>query len=188
MADAYVKCLMSNTFNGIKADSIPADTDYFSTFNYYQTIGSVATGITIASCAVIIIMSLCFKFYSEWAEQIVLSKSLFVLAFGVCLYISFHSDGKCSLGLSVATTSVMFGDLLWTMLILGRLVYTSNRPFQQKTFLNSIFGDWLFVFALMSAFGTSMRYWYTRGTTASGWLQCAFLTPLYKPFVRFVLM
>jgi hypothetical protein len=169
LAPAYFNCLrtLSNTPT--------SQADLFKVFRGFQSTGNWATAITVACCALILLVSVCFKFYNQWAEQIILSKAVFLLGFGACLLVSFHNDGLCDLGLSVATTSAMFGDLLWTMFLVGKLVYTANRPFQHKSFANSIAGTWFFVCSLTLILGVGLRFVYRRGVTGSGYLQCASL-------------
>ncbi len=169
LAPAFFDCL------SLLSGTTTPHSNLFQEFRNYQSTGNWATAITVACCVVILLVSVCFKFYSQWAEQIILSKAVFLLGFSACLLVSFHNDGDCDLGLSVATTSAMFGDLLWTIFLVGKLVYTANRPFQHKTLANSIVGTWFFVCSLTSVLGVGLRFMYQRGVTGSGYLQCASL-------------
>jgi hypothetical protein len=142
-AKAYFDCRASYPLNATdKPHYIPIDFDAIKVFESYQSLGRAFSGITIACCAIIFLVSLYCKFYSQWAEQIILSKTLFVFGFGVCLLKSFNTDGNCDLETSVATITLIFGDILWTCSLLLKLVYTVNRPFQQASILTGIMGYW----------------------------------------------
>ncbi len=139
LAPAYFSCRNSGTLQNI---SYPADSDMFKVFESYQSLGRACSGITIACCAIIFLVSLYCKFYSQWAEQIILSKTLFVFGFGVCLLKSFHTDGECKIETSVATITLIFGDILWTSVLVFKLVKDVYRPFQQASILTGILINW----------------------------------------------
>jgi hypothetical protein len=57
---------------------------------------------------------------------------------------------------SVATASLMFGDILWTVLLLGKLASTAVRPFQQSSFVKSILLYWIIVCVVVALFAYAM--------------------------------
>ena len=141
LAPAYFSCRNSSTLQNISPPD-SADSDMFEVFESYQSLGRACSGITIACCAIIFLVSLYCKFYSQWAEQIILSKTLFVFGFGVCLLKSFNTDGNCDLGTSIATITLIFGDILWTSVLVFKLAKDVYRPFQQASILTGIMGYW----------------------------------------------
>jgi hypothetical protein len=114
------------------------------------------------------------KFYSQWAEQIILSKALFVFGFGVCLLTSFDDD-QCTLETSIATLSLILGDILWTCVLLVKLVYTAKRPFEQASLLTGIIGNWAIVVAICSVYAVAIHFALSDGVTTvsagAGYLQ-----------------
>jgi hypothetical protein len=141
MTPAYFDCRNSYTLGSRPS---PPDLDVWAEFKYYQYLGTVLSATTVACCTAVFLISLYCKFYSQWAEQIILSKTLFVFGFGICLLTSFQGS-ECTLKTSVATLSLIFGDILWTCVLLWKLVYTVKRPFQQASHVTGIVGNWAFV-------------------------------------------
>ena len=143
-AKAYFDCRASYPLNATDPyPYIPPDGfDAIEVFESYQSLGRAYSGITIACCAIIFLVSFCCKFYSQWAEQIILSKTLFVFGFGVCLLQSFHTNGNCEFETSVATITLIVGDMLWMCSLLLKLVYTVYRPFKQASILTGILINW----------------------------------------------
>jgi hypothetical protein len=166
MAPAFFNCQKNYTGQISNINS----TELTNAAEMYLNLGGTLSAITIACSLVVVLISLWMNFYRQWAEQIILSKALFVLAFGACLNHSF-TQKTCSFELSVATTSFMFGDILWTILLLGRLVYTANRPFQQPSFITGVAGNWLFVLIVTLVLGTGLRMYMPRGQSGSGYMQ-----------------
>jgi hypothetical protein len=141
LAPAYFSCRNSSTLQNISPPE-PDDSNMFKVFESYQSLGRACSGISIACCAIIFLISLYCKFYSQWADQIILSKTLFVFGFGVCLLTSFRTDGECKIETSVATIALNFGDILWTSVLVFKLVRDVYRPFQQASILTGILINW----------------------------------------------
>lgn len=180
MLPAYLACQADllkelDTFNALEV------------FRHYQHIGTVASAITVACCLVVFLISLYCNFYSQWAEQIILSKTLFVFGFGVCLLTSFRS-GECNLETSVTTLTLILGDILWTCVLLAKLVYTVRRPFQHSSFLTGIVGNWAFVVVICSAWAVGVYFalkdGVKNGSTGAGYLQSVPICLVHRLFAE----
>jgi hypothetical protein len=168
MVPAYFDC------QATRSTKLHHDSHMLEYFETYQQLGKALSSVTIACCAVVFLISLYCKFYSQWAEQIILSKALFVFGFGVCLLTSFNDD-QCTLQTSVATLSLILGDILWTCVLLVKLVYTAKRPFEQASLLTGIIGNWVIVVAICSGYAVGVYFALSFGVTdesaGAGYLQ-----------------
>jgi hypothetical protein len=166
MAPAYFGC-MDYLYGPNPPESV--DIVYAS----YNKVGRVTSAITIACCAIIISVAVGLKFYNQWAEQIILSKTLFVLGFGVCLFYSFGSPlGNCDATLAASTATLIVGDILWTIVLLWVLKNTANRPFQHTSFTKGILFYWFCVAGFCCIYGYLVSYFLTHShIPTQGYLQ-----------------
>ena len=150
MASAYSSCMLNFSLT---------DTHDFSDSIYdsYQRIGIGTSSFTIACCVIVIFIAVFLKSYRQWAEQVILSKTIFVLGFGLSLLFSFVEE-SCTDTLAATTSSFIVGDLLWTIVLLWVLKNTAKRPFQQMSFTKGILLYWAVVTTVCVSYGFGFGY------------------------------
>ena len=164
MTDSYISCMRKLSYYDADSGHFSGNSTYFN----YAEIGRASSIATIACCLIVIFIAVFLKFYNQWAEQIILSKTMFVLGFGLSLLSSF--DRYCTDGLAAVTSSLIVGDLLWTIVLLWVLKNTANRPFQQTSFAKGILLYWAVVVAICFIYGFSFRQ-FLKHFQVSGHLQ-----------------
>ena len=154
MAKAYSSCRQLKYY--------PTDSNHTidfsdSIYDSYQRIGIGTSSFTIACCVIVIFIAVFLKSYRQWAEQVILSKTIFVLGFGLSLLFSFVEE-SCTDTLAATTSSFIVGDLLWTIVLLWVLKNTAKRPFQQMSFTKGILLYWAVVTTVCVSYGFGFGY------------------------------